>query len=61
MFATLNLNKNAAIAYQNLGVQLKTEIDNTVKKLIKSGKYTKDDLNKIIKVYLKNLIKILIS
>ena len=52
MFATLNLNKNAAIAYQNLGVQLKTEIDNTVKKLVKSGKYTKDDLNKIIEVYL---------
>lgn len=52
MFSTLNLNKNAAIAYQNLGVQLKTQIDNTVKKLVKSGKYTEDDLNKIIEVYL---------
>ena len=52
MFATLNLNKNAAIAYQNLGVQLKTQIDNTVKKLVKTGKYTEDDINEIIEVYL---------
>ena len=52
MFSTLNLNKNAAIAYQNLGVQLKTQIDNTVKKLVKSGKYTEDDLNEIIEIYL---------
>ncbi len=52
MFSTLNLNKNAAIAYQNLGVQLKTQIDNTVKKLVKAGKYTEDDINEIIEVYL---------
>ena len=52
MFSTLNLNKNAAIAYQNLGVQLKTQIDNTVKKLVKTGKYTEDDINEIIEVYL---------
>jgi len=63
MFAALNLNKNAAIAYQNLGVQLKTQIDNTVKKLVKSGKYTEDNLNKIIESYLtkpdKNINKLI--
>jgi hypothetical protein len=52
MFFTLNLNRNAAIAYQNLGVQLKTQIDNTVKKVVKTGKYTEDDINEIIEVYL---------
>ena len=51
-FFTMNLNKNAAIATQSRGLQIKNEIDSISKKLIKNGKYTADDLNEIITVYL---------
>ena len=48
----MNLNKNAAIATQSRGLQIKNEIDSISKKLIRDGKYTADDLNEIITVYL---------
>jgi hypothetical protein len=51
-FFTMNLNKNAAIATQSRGLQIKNEIDSISKKLIRDGKYTADDLNEIITVYL---------
>ena len=51
-FFDLNMNKNAAIAIQNRGVQIQNEIDTIAKKLVKGGQYTADDLNEIITVYL---------
>ena len=51
-FFTLNMNKNAAIATSSRGFQVKNEIDSIAKKLIKDGKYTADELDEIITVYL---------
>ena len=53
-FFDLNMNKNAAIAIQNRGVQIQNEIDTIAKKLVKGGQYTADDLNEILKVYMLN-------
>jgi len=53
-FFDLNMNKNAAIATQNRAIQIQNEIDTIVKKLVKGGKYTDDDLNEILKVYMLN-------